>query len=539
MRSVLTYGVMILGLVVASSPTLAAGPVCTPIDDGQLRCAIAKISDCEAINDYPYARNLFCPAAFSAAQEMVSRLAETLGAKALTNGFFYYYQTMADPEAPPDDQSQTTIACLDTPAPYPSGKSPVVGAGTPLCHLVAYATSPGPVAADRAKKSGNPVPDQLRAFPGFFGKLYAPTPSFPLRQFRTGSVFDSVVEALGAAGRDAFVADYPRFSPTELYDPAKWRHDPRYHGISGGGGGGWGGEIAILGADGEPLTLLAFGGGGGGGMTSSLLPPASPFSVLGAGGGGGVQFGNAYRSGDQHYNGLGLGAGVGSDETSVQYSYNDYAGSGNPPLPVHQYNPAVIDEYQRQLKNLGQQIKTRFKDGKTIVLMGGGGMGAGTEYLMENGQEFTPHALSTQAGFQFSYEFRGRRGPSALGRPTLLADLQAKQDDFYKLLGDDFRVASRQAYQECGQDYSNYACMCPRTHAIVICLAGQQIGDASKIPSWLQQPHCGDDSAPQGDNGLTSYQQLLLGTAGELAAPCTRVLLDYFTSVNSPVNARY
>ena len=57
---------MILTLVVASSsPTLAAGPACTPIADGQLRCAIAKISDCEAINDYPYARNLFCPAAFS------------------------------------------------------------------------------------------------------------------------------------------------------------------------------------------------------------------------------------------------------------------------------------------------------------------------------------------------------------------------------------------------------------------------------------------------------------------------------------------
>jgi hypothetical protein len=513
--------------------------VCTPIADGQLRCAIAKISDCEAINDYPYARNLFCPAAFSSAQEMVSHLAKTLGVKAPTEGSFFYYQTIADPEALSDDQAQTTIACLDTPAPYPSRESPVVGAGTPLCHLVAYVTSPGPVATHGAKKSGNPVPDQLRAFPSFFGNLYAPTSSFPLRQFRAGSVFDPVVEALGAAGRDGFVADYPRFSPTELYDPAKWRHDPHYHGISGGGGGGWGGEIAILGADGEPLTLLAFGGGGGGGMTSSLKPHASPFSVLGAGGGGGMQFGNAYRFRDQHYNGLGLGAGVGSDETSVQYSYSDYAGSGKPPLPVHQYNPAVIDEYERQLKNLGQQLKTRFKDGKVIVLMGGGGMGGGTEYLMPNGQEYTPHALSTQAGFQFSYEFRRPGGPSATDRPTVLADLEAQQQDFYELLGDDFRVANRQAYQDCGQDYSNYACMCPRAHAIVICLAGQQLGDASKIPSWLQQPHCANDCAPQGNNGLTGYQQLLLDTAGKLEARCTEILLDYFTSVNSPVKTPY
>ena len=54
--------------VAAVTLAQAAGPVCTPIADGQLRCAIAKISDCEAINDYPYARNLFCPAAFSSAR---------------------------------------------------------------------------------------------------------------------------------------------------------------------------------------------------------------------------------------------------------------------------------------------------------------------------------------------------------------------------------------------------------------------------------------------------------------------------------------
>lgn len=156
-----------------------------------------------------------------------------------------------------------------------------------------------------------------------------------MTKFRTGGAFDSVVKGLGAKGHDRFVADYRRFSPTEVYDPANWRQDVQYNGISGGGGG-WGGEIAILGANATPLTLLAFGGGGGGGMTSFReSPTAIPSSVLGAGGGGGMQFANAYRFGNQHYNGLGLGAGVGSDETQVQYSYNDYAGSGNPPLPVH------------------------------------------------------------------------------------------------------------------------------------------------------------------------------------------------------------
>lgn len=106
MNIVLKYGLMILSLFVASHSTaLAAGPGCLPIDDGKLQCAITTISDCEALHDYPHARNLFCPAAFSAAQTMVSRLEKTLGVKAPTRGFFYYYQTIADPQAPADDQA--------------------------------------------------------------------------------------------------------------------------------------------------------------------------------------------------------------------------------------------------------------------------------------------------------------------------------------------------------------------------------------------------------------------------------------------------
>ncbi|HKC26313.1 MAG TPA: hypothetical protein VKF32_16345, partial [Thermoanaerobaculia bacterium] len=83
---------------------LAVDPVCTAIDASQVRCAITTIADCDAINDTPYARNLFCPAAFSAAQEIAARLATTLGAAGPSSGFFYYYQ-----QSPPDGESQTTI----------------------------------------------------------------------------------------------------------------------------------------------------------------------------------------------------------------------------------------------------------------------------------------------------------------------------------------------------------------------------------------------------------------------------------------------
>jgi alkylation response protein AidB-like acyl-CoA dehydrogenase len=91
--------------------------------------------------------------------------------------------------------------------------------------------------------------------------------------------------------------------------------------------------------------------------------PAS--SVLGAGGGGGMQFANGYVFQNRHYIGLGLGTGVGSTEATVQYSYNDYPASGRPPVLVHQYNPAVIAEYQTQLTNLKQQLRSRYGSGKT------------------------------------------------------------------------------------------------------------------------------------------------------------------------------
>ena len=63
------------------------------IDERTRRFAIASSADCDAIRDYPYARNLFCPAAFAAAQAMRSAIAERLGADQPAGGFFYVYQT--------------------------------------------------------------------------------------------------------------------------------------------------------------------------------------------------------------------------------------------------------------------------------------------------------------------------------------------------------------------------------------------------------------------------------------------------------------
>jgi hypothetical protein len=410
-----------------------------------------------------------------------------------------------------------------------------------LCHLIAYVASLGPNGRG-GDRSRNPVPEQLRVFPQYFTRLYPPGAETLLDDFRVGTPFDQTVRNLGSAGRDGFLADYPAFSPDALYDPADWQRDAQYHGISGGGGGGWGAEIGLARGGADPAVMLAFGGGGGGGMSSTRTFGVTS-SSLGAGGGGGMQFADGYRFDDRSYNGLGLGAGVGSNESDVQYSYYDYEGSERRPQPVHEYNAPLIADYQAQLFNLIAQLDAGLAAGETVVLRGGGGMGAGAEYLMENGEEYTPHALSTQAGFQFRYEFQAQETAPGHGR-----ERDAQQEDAYAKLGDFYRIANMQAFEECGRDYANFACICPTAHAIVICLMGRELGDPAKIPSWMQQQHCPNDpSLPnQQVDSLTSYQHVLLasaGAAGEAGGgdttltpqpPCTDVLLGYFDALNGP-----
>jgi hypothetical protein len=119
----------------------------------------------------------------------------------------------------------------------------------------------------------------------------------------------------------------------------------------------------------------------------------------------------------------------------------------------------------------------------------------------------------------------------------VLDSQNAEQEDLYAFIGDAYLAANKQAYNDCGRDYSNYTCMCPRTHAVVICLVTQHIGDATKVPSWLQQRHCADDvdSNGQPGNGFTGYQQFLLETTPEPSA-CNTALRGYFTSQNTPVD---
>lgn len=509
-------------------------PVLGETEDRTRRFTIRELSDCNQIREYPYARNLFCPATFTAVQTVLASVAASLGEEGPSAGYFYYYQTLADPRAPPGDESQTTVACLQTEAPW--GSAEVEGAGTPLCELVAYVTSLGPRPGTSPDDRANPVPTTLRAFPQYFTGLYPPATSALLDEFRVGGTYGPLITNLGALTFDGFVNAYPEYAPDALYAPGDWAADPQYFGISGGGGGGWGGELGLALESGD-TTLVSFGGGGGGGMTSQLLDGVlrTASTALGGGGGGGMQLSDGYTNNNVSYNGLGLGGGTSDDRPFVQYSYNDYADAPRDPLPVHVYNPAVITDYQEQMTNAVSQLIDDLANGERVVLQGGGGMGAGAEYLDDQGEEYVPHALSTQAGFSFRYEF-------GEGDTELEDDSDDDDNDLYAQIGSFYQQANEEALAECDNDYSNYACICPIQQAIVVSLTANFLdtegGGAVMVPAWLGQQHCPstndeENALNQPVDGLTNYQQLMLDSLPESTGDAERDLVQqFFESLN-------
>ena len=340
-------------IVLLAMPNLAvARRVCKTIGSAQLQCEIRSVTDCLAIEDYPYARNLYCPASFNAVNQVFEVLQKNLGKKHHIQKRFTFYQTRptTNPNSPSYlDPAQTQISCMQTKAPW--NQALTLGAGKPLCDLIAYVSSIGPAVLP-IKDSQNPLPSTLRDYPQYFSALLDPATPLPLTEFQSGGGFDPLVRGLGREGYQVFTRDDPSFSNNSLYSPSPKAIDPNYQGISGGGGAGWGGEI-VLNGNGTSRTLLAFGGGGGGGLTSSRNPdPSNTVTALGAGGGGGMQLANDFRHAGTSYKLLGLGAGTSSNEGNVQYSYyQPQTGTA-----THNYDNSVVTEYHNQLLNLFQQL---------------------------------------------------------------------------------------------------------------------------------------------------------------------------------------
>jgi hypothetical protein len=458
----------------STSPSVKPPKGCKFTDDShkELSCLITKLSDCNNLLNTPYARNLFCPSAYGAAYTMRKALVQTLGPRAKTTGAFIYYQTLPDVGlVPAGDESQTIDPCMDAPAPW--NTSNTIGVGLPLCGLIARAASFNFRPPAKYNDAGNPV-TSTNHYTNYFKNLIFPTTTSvnsSIINFREGSPWDKVIEKLGATSAKLFSAMQPDFlnGTGAPYNP--WNLTTNsYHGITGGGGSGWGTEIGI-----GKAILLEFGGGGGSGVTSYTGTDASITSRVGAGGGGGVNFGNDYydRNG-QSCDGLGLGAGGDYETGKVVYTHYAAGDSGNGQVT---YNATIVGQYISEMKNLRARLQGECAAGKSILFRGGGGAGAGAEFFKMSGDQYEPQAISTQGGFSFTYSITCNKQRAA--PEPIPAGLYAE-------LGKIYNKANNDARMKCG-GWSDYSCVCRTSNSYVVAFVKKKY---KVVPDWLKSSTC-------------------------------------------------
>ena len=563
------YGLVLLTLSFSTSMAHAQQVVCknqSP-SGNQISCNITSEADCAQVNDYPYARNLFCPASYRSAQKMIETLKTFINVDSTVtiSSSFLFFQTPSS-KFP---NSQTDQSCMTAPFKItPLITSGVIrGGGEALCDLVGYVTSPGPTDLNLINPQ-NPLPLNLRSFPSYFESLWAGNNEYPLNDFAPGRRFDGLISNLGASATTGFITVEPSITINSIYGPDNWKNEPAYNGISGGGGGGWGAEILTLPqSQSQGLTLFTFGGGGGGGLSSTPKPtPKNNFTYLAGGGGGGAQFANGFISQGKSYNGLGLGAGGSQSlaaadskgnkiQSEISYSYNDSI-NNNPPRTNH---AILIDDYSKQLVVLKQKLISALASGQKVILKGGGGMGAGAEYYDAKLNEITPHALSTQAGFQFRFEIVSKKAVFSSPRrgysSNILTEqlIDQNQNLLYQRLGPIFQTANRQALNHCGNSYTNYNdCVCPATQAIVTCLAMSTLGvsNPNLVPKWLGNQYCVKSATGSVvSSGVTTMRNDLINALPPViepldidtspqtnltAAACKNALQGFFNSLDGP-----
>jgi len=445
---------ILLGVLLASVAAKSKEAVClkTP-GGGGVTCAIKRMADCELIPvefQGPYIVST-CQNAYHAVTSIVHDIASRAGrTRSQVVGWMNFYAN------DPRPNRQTLGACLLQPAPWDASEN--VSPGIATCDLAGFLMSPsnGVAAIDDPE---NPI-GLTKQFPKFFAELMK-TGKVPRRSL------DLYTRSLGAFGPMLFLEDHPPWQGASLdelpfYQPAGGlASDPGYYGLSGGGGDGMGGELLTP----EGATILSWGGGGGAGFTSNRTT-----SYIGGGGGGGMQ----HTKGA--INGLGIGAGTSYREGKVQYTISS---------PANATANATVAEYAIAMTSLFETLS-----GQSFVLQGGGGSGAGYEYLRPDGVEEYPQSMSTGCGYSFSYEVAG--GSAArVKAPTY--PTSRTTTNLYAQLGDIFQACTKEAVAECGS-FDNWKCVCQAQSKCVVRKADELVaGDTSQIPAWLTVDTCPGD----------------------------------------------
>jgi hypothetical protein len=462
-----------------------------------------------------------------------------------THSEFNYYQHLPS-------VNETTINCVDARQENVGLDPNILGGGVPLCKLMGYAdssASPTDTSADR---------ELAKLFPPYLtfllGTPYPITSSTtPLSELATllqdfnTSAMDQMVQNVGYTGFVNFIDDYfeqqmlkaystcgsTNTCPSIAYIPYKMTDGEtilqswpltniNYWGSSGGGGSGAGYQIyATLPGGSTHYTLQTGGGGGGGGSTTPEISGLITYLLnTGSGGGGGSQFGDCYIRDNVRLTGLGLGAGTGSGLSTAMDTNVTFQ---NPPAVGYSYlapaqfpswsDNTIITNYGSNLTYLFQtQIIDLFNAGYTIVMSCGGGGGSGLEFLDEDYNEFTPHAVSIGHGFNCCYAFNkdGLYSPSdCIPSTTVNGASLTVNEIIYNNIGSLFYQGMKLAIlpENC-DGYQNSVCTCNFQHAYVIAelgrilvLSGYSVAD---IPTWLSNPHCN-----HGQSALLSQAKLM------------------------------
>lgn len=481
-----------------------------------------------------------CVAAYSSVQKMVSTVNGLLGLSAgvQPQGGFTFYVTSPDLTNDPTNDL-TTADCGTTAAE----------GGPALCSLLVYATD-----------IGIPGVSGSRDFSAYFTSLLTDEPVFT-GNFQSSGQYDFLVEGLGegtapSSTSGGVTSFYNQVTGSDLNIPyyADTVNKTPLYGLSGGGGSGWGAELKVPGKQSSSfVTLLSFGGGGGGGMTQNINDPETNL-YAGSGGGGGMQFASGFVYKNQSQNHLGLGAGVGTSFIvqslpapnlvldPVQYSYSNING-----CTTHDTDSAgaqeVLSNYSNMLVQLKAYLLANYNHSVPLVLVGGGGMGGGMEYMQNNGQE-APNLISTQGGFSFQYVFQSKNQamPSSLQNTDPL-------DQLYSVMGGVYQTVNAGAVAQCG--YENYACTCAYNQINIPVLASKASGiPVNQLPSWLSNQYCpvtipapvsapvsaSNDLSCVNPSGLTAYQQALLDeVSAGLKVPASNTLdeLDGLNGLSS------
>ena len=479
---------ILLGVLLASVAAKSKEPVCLKTPGG-LTCAIKRLADCELIpvefqgtpervsptchvthcstrsntrdnspakpqthapitTQGPYIVST-CQNAYHAVTSIVHDIAARAGrTPSQVVGSMNFYAN--DPR--PNDQ--TLGACMFQSAPW--NASETVSPGIATCDLAGFVMSPSNEVA-AIDDPENPI-GLTKQFPGFFAEL------MKTRKLSSPSRLDLYTRSTGAHGVMQFLAEYTRWQDAPLdelpfYQPnSGLANNPGYHGLSGGGGDGMGGELLTA----QGATVLSWGGGGGAGFTSNRTT-----TYIGGGGGGGMQHTK------DAINGLGIGAGTSYREGMAQYTISS---------PANATANATVAEYAEAMTSLFETLS-----GQSFVLQGGGGSGAGYQYLRPDGVEEYPQSMSSGCGFSFSYEVAG--GSAArVKAPTY--PTSRTTTNLYTSLGAMYKACSLESLAFCGS-YDSWKCVCQAQNKCIVRKADEIVaGDASQIPSWLTDDTC-------------------------------------------------